>query len=763
MDPINFGPTPVAEAGVGSPSFPELNVPVWFSSGAAPSDASAELGVTEEAATVRTLPEEGGTATVGATIDSVVQARIIIRGAWDAVFLDAFDAVAPPSGPCSLILELFEEDEVTVAWAVGTSPAHPNPYLMEAQNYGAQEIDVIAGAATIGQVEVVVIDKAQTPGDQDSGWLTERLTDGGVPAIRGRRARLTRFISEEEGFVVIADGPAGVPRMDSSFAAYQFVIKDVREAEREIRAFTRSEAWLAPLGSETGFGRFEDEEGATQWLVEPTEPLVGVYRETDFLGRDEPSGGDWAGYLVLEDYFPDGLNSTFFWRPSNGDAITGREVEMTHELRNLALSEIENIDRGLESGEGNKALHSWPELELLWRPEGTEDAWTVLSLSWHKFLTGADYPTSPITMLSTVSSETGSTPHTYELPGGSLITAIGGTVQIRGPDEDSFISSEGGYMGQLTEGANFPTIGQRVEFALRFIGEPTEQLPLYVEIDDDGSDLTAGRLLKKLYDGEFSDRDPATGAIVSTGIRYDEDALLLLTDPVRMRVTEPVEDLRDWTEQKIYGPTGWAPSLDNELEISPSSQVIPESFEGYPEFSDAEVEPVAVWNAGEIIVNFLEFTYPRWIPSPPTGEEQAESVDSLERREVIFQFRSEESLTKKEEKQEYDGEAFAAIGDNLGGALEASETGALLALDRKFFVFERYQTGAQTIEIPVRRSVAPPSVKPGSWVVVSLSWLPDYVLMRRGALWGGQIVAIHDVDCAWRSIMIEEAVPLEPS
>lgn len=760
MDPLAFGATRVNDPGVPAGAFPSLNVAVWYD-GASLVAPSLEQNVETDNATVRILPNEGGGATVAATSAGATQTRIVFDGAWDVVFIDAFDAGTLLFEPCSLVLEVYEEDEETIAWEVGTSPGHPFPYLVEPGNYGAQEIDVIAGAATIGQVEVTVVDKAQTAGDQDSGYLTERLVEGAVPAIRGRRCRLIRYVSDQVGFVVIADGPAGTPRLDDSFAAYRFVVKDVRETEREIRTFTRAGCWIAPIGHEEGFGKYEDDAGGDVYLVDPTDPLVAVYREVDFAGNNLPGGGSdaYQGLFVLEDYFPSGLDSSFFFRPSNGDSITGREIEMTEDIRDNALSEIEIIDLGEENGAGRRAWHTWPTLELLWRPEGSDGEWTVVNPAWLKFATGASYPSSPITRTSTVSTSTGIELHTYELPSGSRIEAISGTVQVRGPDVNSFVDSE--FSGQLTEG-NFPAIGDRVEFALRYVGEPTEELPLYVEFDDDGSRLTAGRLLQRLYDGFYSDRDETTGAIVPTGIRYDDEAILAMTDPVRLRLTEPVDDLRDWAEKKLFAPTGWAPSLDNALAISPSSQVIPASFDGYPVFDDDVVEPVPVWNAGETIVNFLSLSYPRWYDPGLLGDEQTPSIDNLRERTVEFQFRSVESLLRKAEKVEFEGEAFAAIGDSLGGQVVESEVGEGLALDRKLYIFDRYNTGAQTIEIPIRRTVSK-TLRPGDWVVVSLSWLPDYILQRRGAVWGGQIVALHDVDCVWRVALIEEAVPLVTS
>ncbi len=803
LDPIFLGP-PVSETGKGGVDFPVLSVPLWYE-GNAPVAKALEQGTVP--ATFLALPEEGGSATAAAVLDpvtsvTVTQARILFAGVWDVIFIDSFNVVPMPIPDCALVLQVFAEDGETVAWEVGTSPFHAYPYLCRPENYGAQELDIIAGAATIGQVEVIVIDKAQVPGDQDSGWVTERLTDGAVPAIRDRRCRLVRFIGEGEGFVVIADGPADTPRLDSTYAAYKWVIRDVRETERKIRAFTRTgSTWLLPMGVENGWGSWDDD-GSPEWLISPREPLVGTFR-VEFAGAQ--------GNVVLDDYWQDAFTSPPWW-PST-PVVLSREVELATGLLDLLVSQ------GELQGSPGKTLYTWPDLELLWRLEGSGDQWTVIQPSTANPILRSNPVARSLVVYANDQVNGGA-----ELTDGTLITAAikfmlqGATLEsTHDPDTGAlvWVPDEGDYPG------NFPLDGQRVECAIRYIGVPTETVPLYIEFDDDGvTRLTAGRFLQKLYDGEYSGNteavepekayltltggsyrlndtapgdaffqkhmdgrwrlndDPVGAAtivklgsryfiaedfvpaitFIPTGIRYTEADLLLMTNLVRARITEPIEDLRDWAEKHVYAPTGWAPSLDFNLAISPSSQAIPDSFDGLPVFDDDMTEPTPSWNAGETLINLLRFEYERWVAPILLIDQQAESIDQLEPRDVIYSFQSAGSVTRRENKEEYSGVMFAAVGDEQGLSVEL-EVGAVLAGDRKLYVFDRYNTGAQTIEIPVKRAVSK-TLKPGQWIVVDLSWLPDYVLRRRGASWGGQIVAIHDIDCAWRIVLIEEAVPL---
>lgn len=715
--------------------WPELERAFWVFG--APSPVPAANETTTEEATTRTVPEEGGRAFVGA-IPGGMQVRILLDGAWDVVFVDSFDEVAAAGAPCSLVLEVYEEDGETIAWEVGTDAEHPFPFLALPENYAAQEVDFLSGAATIGQVEVVVVDRRQIPGDQASGWMTERLTDGAVPAIADRRCRLLRFISPELGSVVIVDGPAGAPRLHSSYAGYRWVIKDQRESERKIRAFTRTDAWVLPMGLEDGWGRYELA-GEEEWLVPPTEPLVGTYR-TD--------SNDGKGRVTFEGYWTDpfdvGLLGNRF--PSSG-SVSDRAVE-------LAAGVVEKVFVDSENLYADVWRWTWSDFDVLWRAAGSSDPWTVVNTidtanAANLAQGGTSLPRSVVNYIGPNGERTLPGIDHAEADGVRIFAAY--SLMIRGYKD---VPTPGN--GILQDG-DFPTAGQSIEVALRYRGEPTEAIPLHLEYDTDGSPLTVGRLLERLYAGEFSDVDPSTGEFVPTGIRYDALALREMTDPVRAVIEKPIDDLRDWSERLAYAPTGWAPSLDRSLRIAPASQIPPDSFEGFPEVNSLNAAPTPDWNAGEFRINSLTFVYPRYFAAPTS--EAAEVVNRLAKREVTFTFRSAGSLQRKEEGVEFDGSLFAAVGASDGASL-GDEYAATLAAERRLYVFDRYNYGAQAIQLPVRRTDSA-LWKAGDWIVVDVPWIPDYVLRRRGALWGGQIMSIEDLNCAWRVVLLEEAVPLE--
>jgi hypothetical protein len=311
------------------------------------------------------------------------------------------------------------------------------------------------------------------------------------------------------------------------------------------------------------------------------------------------------------------------------------------------------------------------------------------------------------------------------------------------------------YLYMMGNGAagTYPAHNTRIDVLVRYTGKPSAVTPAHLE------GMTTGELLRDLYDGVYSWPDPITGEVVPTGIRYHEPDLLLMTDPVLARITEPVDDVRDWAEKYIYAPTGWIPALDNDGRISPRSQVPPDSFADLLDVRNAITAPEPDWSAGERTVNVVTFGYQRWYPADP---EDVDAVDRLAVREVTHEYRDEASVDLRGLAHvSYDGLAFGAPGNEYGDPIlnVTREYGYGHALNRRTYVLHRYTNGAAIIEVPVmRRHCA--TLRAGDWVVADLSWFPDYLTRRRGLVTGGQILAVRDLDCAWRVLLIEEAFPL---
>src|SRR5690606_18927627 len=124
-------------------------------------------------------------------------------------------------------LTVYREDDTTPWFEVGTDPAHPNPYLHEPGEIDAGEVDFLQGRATIGQVNLRVIDP-QTGASQAERWLTERL---GIPAgeegeghtaLIGRRALLVR-----DGSTIVLDGVVYSVILSETFAGFSLELREI--------------------------------------------------------------------------------------------------------------------------------------------------------------------------------------------------------------------------------------------------------------------------------------------------------------------------------------------------------------------------------------------------------------------------------------------------------------------------------------------------------------------------------------------------------
>lgn len=316
----------------------------------------------------------------------------------------------------------------------------------------------------------------------------------------------------------------------------------------------------------------------------------------------------------------------------------------------------------------------------------------------------------------------------------------------------------------FTAGGAYPGLGLTIEFRLLGgRGTISEGLPFYV----DG--ITAGEFVRNAYDGLYSDLGP-DGEPVPTGIRYDEAALLEMTDPVRIRLKAPVDDLRRWLEENIYAPTGWVPALDFDGRVSPISQNVPNDIDALDAITDAITEPAPEWHAGEIVYNVVRLTYTRdFRPGDLTddwlGKKRAreQTPDGLNELPVVVEYEDSVSVLRHGRKVlELSGDAFRAVGDADGLPVVELENAGALAAERGTQILNRYSLGAPTMQVSVMRR-ALPLLRAGDWVVASLSWFPDYVTGRRGLVALCQVTALNDLDCAWRRVTLEVVQSLAQS
>ncbi len=602
---------------------------------------------------------------------------------------------------CSLLLEVYSllsiyDDAIeTIEWEASTDPDHLAPYLIAPQNYAAQEIDPIKCAAQIGTIEVGVIDVPQVFGDQSTGWMTARVHD-----LLGRRCRLRRYINAETGYVTIADGPAGPPHMDPSYAAYRWTIRDTRETERKLKCFLNGgNATIVPRGALYGFGEYEDTTPSELGLLRLLPRIIDVPVTGDYvLG---PVGDRLLGLVNFAGHFSDRL----IMDQTAIDAI--------------GIAEISN------------GIWGCPNADVLWRVAGD----TI----WNRAL-----PTSPSAIQQPFVGRTDG------------VSSGGSDVQMA-----DFVTL---FVDEVIPPGFPTSSGASIECIIRYTGPATTDFPYYVEgtLGDVLRNLYTGvytlpataEITGLLYDPNNQD---GVQSVFRSRIRFDSGKLDTMLDHVLLRQTTPIADARAFAEAMLYAPSGWIPALDDTLAISPIQRSAP-VFLDHTVDDDVAV-PNPNWQTGETTVSQLIYTYPRYYLPAPTDTTTSREADGLATRDVILEFIDGESaLRYGEQIQEYDCSAFAAVGDdrgvNLPGVLE---TASLMEQNARFDVLDRYRAGAQSIKVAVLRARLPTAIV-GDWVPWSLMHLPDRLTGLRGSNAAlAQILSIQDDDCEWRTMVLEES------
>lgn len=603
--------------------------------------------------------------------------------------------------PCAMILDVYEDDGEAIAWSVATDPAHPFPYLLFPSNYGAREIDPVNGAASIGTVDVTIADVHETPGDQDSGFVTARLTE-----IFGRRCRLRRFVSEALGFFVIADGPAGAPRLSESYAGYTFAIRDTRETERRLRAFTGGGTTsIAPVGPLEDWGATDDGP-----LLPAVLPLLGSTLITDV------GGGEFVCAVLFTSLL---------------DTVT--------DFPNLRYSpRLELVEDAVEALKGvvTGARAYFPDADILWRVHGTADPYNVARPS---------------------------VPAAY----GERLGGVAGGINEATETAGECLTSVTLWAAASAPAGMPSTNGVELDILVRHRGRATADLPYYYEgtLGDLLGKLYARELERPaepagaLYDPEGLD-DPSLG-MIGGGVRTDAAAVAALVVPVLLRQTEPVDDGRDWAERMLYAPAGYIPSIDAAGRISPVSRARPAVVTG-PLIDDEVSEPSPEWDAGLRVVTGVRFNYRRYF-IPGEFANVAIEADGLAVRDVQREYRDPSAEDRHgEQRVEYDASAFGAIGVagetfTAGGGARPGvpEVGEALANEARYEVLERYRDGAPAFRLAVRRA-AVPAIRDGQYCPIDLTWLPDFLTGRRGlTAAAAQVLSVENADCEWVTLLLE--------
>lgn len=634
-----------------------------------------------------------------------------------------------PTSPCTLEWTLYHEDGVTIRAQSTTSPAwlgesgEAKPYLREPSGYGEQEVDFTQGTASLAQVNIRHVDVPTVQGDQDSGWFTDLL-----PHVAGNRNKLRRFTNE--GWVTIADGPGSFPQLSETFAGFTHEIRDTREKERRLKAFTNAESSLLPYGSPEDFGG----------IISAVEPLTGTYVVP--LDYPPPGSNANAGYI-------DVLSAPAAARKLGPGAY---EKSLSNRIAKAGIGDYwffgaavaeEYTDNGEYGRLADRQLysHAWDKVRIKWRKVGDTDYHT-------QRLEAIALSSAPVSAFGGLWT------------GSEGVTAPGDTY-----DEFQLVVVLAPWgAGTAYELAD----GDDVEFFYLLTDEASEQFPLRI----DG--LTAGEFLKNLYDGVYSPRDALTGDPIPTGIRYDEGALLAMTDPLRFRIPDVVKNVREWAEKNVYLPLGYAPALDNDGTISPRSDEIPSDpdvLNALTVINNAITQGVPGHAPGDNVINTLSFKYQRVYLDPDREETEdapaytgSQAVDGLSVQEVERIEYDPYSVERfGEQATEIETAALVAVGETeidpetdrtIVTALEDPEQGFRQFFQRYQSLFLRRVIGTDLVVVPVMRAFTS-TLRVGDWVRCKLSWIPNQDTGRRAVDHLSQILAIGETNCAWREMTME--------
>lgn len=302
-------------------------------------------------------------------------------------------------------------------------------------------------------------------------------------------------------------------------------------------------------------------------------------------------------------------------------------------------------------------------------------------------------------------------------------------------------------------GSPLPADGQEVEVVIVYTGAASETFPFHF-------DGTWGEYARNLLRGDYSVRDPR--------IPFNEAALLAIDTPALIRQKEPVDDLREHLEA-LFKARGGAPGMNTAFEVVPVLAELPDSTVVAPVLDNGNCEPIPGWEHPITdAVTVVDLTYPRYVrvssDKDPLGERSGGDGISVRDQPVRVEPIDGTILNVVgEQVHEVDAFPFGAIGGADGEPVTgdaADETGFQIAYGMGHALIDRLAYGGQTSFVRARRSDADVAgIKVGDWVIDRRTWAPNYQSGKRGRDHLAQVLAVRDLNPAWREMRILDAAP----
>ena len=572
---------------------------------------------------------------------------------------------------------------------VSVDPDDERPFFHYVDSLPRSSVDLLRGKASIGECSVRILDRRRIAGDQDSGWFTHLLADiGGYSNLAGRRALLEEYVGG--AWVTILNGIVGDIGLDDNLVDYTLSLRDIRERARRLTLFGTAvgvdgmpTTSVFPRGVIGGWGWT-----GTEWVVPPVEPLLAGFSET------------YNPYNIPLDSWQ------FGWQPMpgimDGDYSVPARFRVTDTIRQLLAARFEPD----ESGRNRRIMHT--HIRLLWRVPGTEP-WNVIVPNWMQ------------------------------------LQEVGGY----GDDGEHVSGGSHVVFTPLSGVGSLPPGGGPYEFLIGWAGEPSEDTPLHIE-------MPWADFLYAVNDGHFS-RDPE-GNPVPIGLPLDEASVDAIQEPVVARIVKPIGDKEDdddgrraalsWLEGNFFQPVASAPAVER-AEVRVIRYALPPAGEPVHEVNDSNCIDATWAQSPADAVTLLTFKFRQHVRVPveddPEGTQS--KVDTIATRNVTIRRYADPAYTARigEQKVDVDTELFSAVMTKEAAQNPTLQTVAertlALALALADMAFDRFVLGGQALKVVVQES-ASRTWRVGDWLVVGVSWLPDYATGRRGMSRFAQIQAV---------------------
>lgn len=602
-------------------------------------------------------------------------------------------------------LTIYDDLDVPVDGAgtttCSTNPAHARPYLIQVLETAESEVDFLEGRSTIGQVNIKVLDKRVTAGNQATGWLTAILaSSSGENKLVGRRIKLDARDASAVLQYVIFDGVINEIGLDTDNVTYTIITRDVRDNERAQPLFnlTGGSTSIFPPGIRDGYGKYVRSGGGTALMVPAAPVMGGIYKTL---------AGITGGQIRLD---------------HSAQSITPDMYHEQFEALNVSSARYDN--NGVFLG------YCYPNVIVRWRDEATHGA-------WHNFI---NMPVLGSTYKNVF--ETDSQIFEIDINSTGLLRLVASAYDL------VRLFSDGS--GSFT----LPTNNQRVEVQVLSNLPPSELYPFWW-------DGNLGQLLKDIYDGVYSYTNPKiryNAAGMTAFIAATPNARVRIT-----KIVEDMRPWVEENIYKPMGYAP-AINQDGEVVpvslFLPDASITPitldntncKSAEWKHTSSDSVTKTTWRWKSEGLTGPLYKGNW--WKPPRPIVLD----VQEIDREDVYLAASATYVGTKE---VTYEPETFRDI--DPPGAYDAAQTNSTGRQAQKVSrgLIDRFRFGGQHIMVKgaKRSDTGVAALKVGDWVICGFTNLPDYGTHVRGMSRLAQVIKIKDVDPLSRDMELVDSGP----